>query len=481
VRWCTPALRPISQHNRLLIDRAVRRVVANWSRAGGNDAGFGQPANARRWTWTAATPYAPRAEPVFFPLDEELGLLAGELSATLVEGVVRLGTRMPFEQAASELAFFWSVELEQTTLRRYTQAAGAAYVADQAADLERLERERPLAPAGPAVQYLSADGAMVPLVGGEWAEVKTLAIGAVVVRPGDDGLPEAQTTDLTYFSRLANAETFTHQAYVETHRRGTETAKVVCAVQDGAEWLQGLVDVLRPDAVRILDFPHALEHLSAVAQTVLGSGTPELKAWLDEQAHTLKHATDGVRQVLIALAKLPVQLTADPLAAGEARDRTVTYFTKRLAQVDYAAFQAAGYPIGSGSTESANKIVVEARLKGSGMHWARAHVDPLVALRTVACTNRWSEAWPRISARLRADADQRRRARWRSRHQPSPSTPAETTQPTIVTAMQPRPTTAPTAPRGKSVVNGRPTALHPWKRYGYDRLPNARRDFRSRG
>jgi len=419
--------------------------------------------------------------PVFFPLDEELGLLAGELSATLAEGVVRLGTRMPFEQAATELAFFWNVALEETTVRRYTQAAGAAYVADQAADLERLERERPLAPDGPAVQYLSADGAMVPLVGGEWAEVKTLAIGAVEVRPGDDGLPEAQTTDLTYFSRLANAETFTHHAYVETYRRGTETATVVCAVQDGAEWLQGVVDVLRPDAVRILDFPHAVEHLTAAAQPVLGIGTSELKAWLDEQAHTLKHAADGARQVLMALAKLPVQLAADPMAASEARDRTVTYFTKRLAQVQYAAFQTAGYPIGSGSTESANKIVVEARLKGSGMHWARAHVDPLVALRTVACTNRWSEAWPHISARLRAEADQRRRARWRFRHQASTRASAEITQSIIATVVQPRPSTALAARRGKSVVNGRPTALHPWKRQGYDRLPNARRDFHSRG
>ena len=193
-------------------------------------------------------------EPVFFPLDEELELLPGELSATLAEGVVRLGTRMPFEQAATELAFFWGVELDETTLRRHTQAAGAAYVAEQAADLERLERERPPASPGAAVQYLSADGAMVPLVGGEWAEVKTLAIGEVEVRRGADGLPEAHTTDLTYFSRLADAQTFTRQAYVEAHRRGIETAKVVCAVQDGAEWLQGLVDVLRPDAVRMIAY-----------------------------------------------------------------------------------------------------------------------------------------------------------------------------------------------------------------------------------
>jgi hypothetical protein len=436
---------------------------------GGNDAGFVQRANVRRWTWTARTRSAPRAEPVFFPLDEELGLLAGELSATLAEGVVRLGTRMPFAQAATELAFFWSVEVEETTVRRYTEAAGAAYVAEQAGELEWLERERPPAPDGPAVQYLSADGAMVPLLRGDWAEVRTLAIGAVEARVGEDGLPEAQTTDLTYFSRLADAETFIRRTYVEAHRRGTETAQVVCAVQDGAEWLQGLVDVLRPDAVRILDFPHAIEHLTAAAQPVLGIGTPELKVWLDQQAHTFKHAADGVRQVLTAVNTLPVYLAADRMAAIAARDRTVTYFTKRLAQVDYAAFRAAGYPIGSGSTESANKLVVEARLKGSGMHWARTHVDPLVALRTVACANRWPEAWPRIMARLRADAGQRRRTRWRARHPVATPARVEVVLPSsngTLTPPKPARTTPPN--RGKSVVNGRPTSLHPWKRYGYD-------------
>lgn len=412
----------------------------------------------------------PTAEPVFFPLDEELGLLPGELSATLAQGIARLGTKMPFEQAASDLTFFWNVEVDETTVRRYTQAAGAAYVAEQAAELERLERERPPATDGPAVQYLGADGAMVPLVGGEWAEVKTLALGEVEVGPGTNGLPEAHTSDLSYFSRLADAETFIRQAYVETYRRGTESAGVVCAVQDGAEWLQGLVDVLRPDAVRILDFPHAVEHLTSAALPSLGSGTPVLTEWVDQQAHTLKHAPDGAHQVLTALARLPTRAAPDPTAAAEARDAAVAYFTKRLAQVQYAVFQAALYPIGSGSTESANKVVVEARMKGSGMHWARAHVNPLVALRTVACTNRWAEVWPRITAQLRLTAEQRRRARRRTRHPLLPPPPVElpsTPAPVQLTSPSVKP-----ASRGKSIVNGRPTAFHPWKRY--DCLPARR-------
>ena len=35
--------------------------------------------------------------------------------------------------------------------------------------------------------------------------------------------------------------------------------------------------------------------------------------------------------------------------------------------------------------ESANKVVVQARLKGAGMHWEPTHVNPMLALRTAAC------------------------------------------------------------------------------------------------
>ena len=113
--------------------------------------------------WSAPLPM-PVLPGLFSPLDDELELLPGELSVTLAEGVARLGTKIPFEQAAAELAFFWGVELDATTVRRYTEAAGAAYVAEQTAEVERLERERPAPPTGPTVQYLSADGAMVPLL-----------------------------------------------------------------------------------------------------------------------------------------------------------------------------------------------------------------------------------------------------------------------------------------------------------------------------
>ena len=54
----------------------------------------------------------------------------------------------------------------------------------------------------------------------------------------------------------------TRLALVETYRRGVGTALAVVAVMDGAGWRQRFVDAHRPDAIRILDVPHAVESLA---------------------------------------------------------------------------------------------------------------------------------------------------------------------------------------------------------------------------
>lgn len=73
-------------------------------------------------------------------------------------------------------------------------------------------------------------------------------------------------------------------ALVESHRRGVVTAGRVVAVTAGGARLQGGLDAHRPDAVRILAFPHAAEHLSAAAQATSRRGTAVGGAWRAEQA-----------------------------------------------------------------------------------------------------------------------------------------------------------------------------------------------------
>jgi hypothetical protein len=370
---------------------------------------------------------------------------------------------MPFERAAKELAHFTRVEVSETSVRKHTEVAGAAYMALQATELEQLQRERPVGPTGPDVLQVSADGAMVSLKGGEWAEVKTVAVGRVELVTNREGIAEAHARDLGYFSRLADAETFTREAWVELHRAGIGTATTVCGVMDGADWEQTFLDVHCPNAIRILDFPHAVEYLTKAAQTTWGQTAMAADKWVQEQAHMLKHDEHGAAKVLVALAHLPTERSIDPVAARQTRETALNYLTKRLSQIQYARFQAQGLPIGSGSVESANKLVVEARVKGSGMHWARSHVNALVALRTIACSDRWTEAWPDIESHLRQEVHRKRRQRQRVRRAARAST---CTRPPM-TAEAPSTPQPPGRRHAPSIVNGRPTALHPWKKRAY--------------
>jgi len=55
-------------------------------------------------------------------------------------------------------------------------------------------------------------------------------------------------------------------------------------------------------------------------------------------------------------------------------------------------------------------LVVEARLKGSGMHWADGHVNPMLAIRNILCSDRWKEEWPKVAAQLRQQNTRKRQA-----------------------------------------------------------------------
>jgi hypothetical protein len=400
---------------------------------------------------------------VFSPLDEELALLPGALTPSLQEDVVRLGTWMPFQRVVGELQYFRRTDISKSSAVRLAEKAGAAYEAVQTAEVERIERALPEPPAGPERQFLSVDGAMVPVVGGAWMEVKTMVLGAVLPPRLVKGEPVIQTTDHSYFSRLAESSQFERLALVETQRRGVETAGAVAAVTDGAEWIQKFIDYHRGDAVRILDFPHAAEYVSDIAQALWGEQTELQTQWWEAQLHQLKQ--EGAAAVLATWRQ-----EMDPQAETPELATALAYLEKRVGQMDYPAFQAAGWPIGDGAVESANKLVVEARLKGSGMHWAPGHVNPLLALRNIACNDRWEEAWPEITAHLRQQARQGSARRRQQRNARAaipplpPSTPADPPAPSSPPPTPPPAALAETPHTPSSRPPWRPAADHPWRR-----------------
>lgn len=158
--------------------------------------------------------------PGFFALDEELALLPGNLTARLQEALVGLSTQQPwFAKAARELTFFTGTTVHPDTARRRSQAAAAVLVGYQTAEAARSLREPPTPPPGRATLVFGVDGAMVPIVGGLWMEVRTLAVGAVQpARDTPDG-PVIETSQVSYFSGLTDSTTVAEQAVLELPRR----------------------------------------------------------------------------------------------------------------------------------------------------------------------------------------------------------------------------------------------------------------------
>jgi hypothetical protein len=386
----------------------------------------------------------------------------------LQERLVLLGTVLPsFQQAARLLGVFCGVQVSEPTARRSCEAAGAAGEMLEQAELAHLQKQLPPPPPGAEKQCLSVDGAYVPLVGGEWAEVRTLVVGTVGEPVLEEGQWVVHARELSYFSRLADAETFTEAALVEIQRRGVEGAQQVAGVVDGALWCQGFLDFHRPDAQRILDFPHAAERLAQIGALLLGEGSAAAREWTQQQCHTLEHQgpqplLEQVRQQCAVARSLLKEGAAGQLAEH------LAYLEKRVAQLDYPLYRQQGWPIGSGMVESANKLVVQERLKGPGMHWARAHVNPLLVLRGAYCSERWEATWTGIEQQRRAQGRQRAAARREQRAAARPtaslreaSVPEATTR-SALHAQVPETRAEPPPPKPSGPAPGRP---HPWRRF----------------
>ncbi len=350
-------------------------------------------------------------------------------SPWLVASAVRLGGETTFRTAARLLTHFTGVTMSAAIVRRVTEAAGTALHQFEVAFAATVQATGTVPEPPPDVPLqLSLDGSLIHLRDEGWREVKLLAVGE---------RPAAGTTALTalsYAATLGPAAQFGDDALGELGRRGVPQATDLVAVNDGAVWIQELLDLHCPQAQRVLDFAHAAEYLADAAKATWPDPAA-VAAWFTAQRQDL--LTGDPDQVLAALAHLP---------ASEARDTALGYLTTRRAQIAYRDFTARGWPIGSGCVESAHQHVVQDRLKGRGMRWSRSGAEAMVAVRVVDANDRWEATWPKVGPAQRTAARARTIQRRTARAQPPP--------------------------RPKQVIEGKPVASHCWRRF---RLPGSPR------
>ena len=118
--------------------------------------------------------------------------------------------------------------------------------------------------------------------------------------------------------------------------------------------------------VRVVDYYHASQRVWTMAECLFGAGRGA-SAWARTMLGWLL-LPGGVNRVLHSAVAHRWRLGLRGQKA-EQFAKAYNYLSKRLKYLRYAAYKAAGMPLGSGVTEAGCKTVYTQRLKLSGMRW----------------------------------------------------------------------------------------------------------------
>lgn len=334
-------------------------------------------------TLQRACAYCPACHRTDAALDHQLGIDQSGRSPRLVETLALLGTELPFVPAAARLAQLCGIGCSASQLQQVTEGVGSTRAQALQTEVEHAWQTGAVPPVEQQSSWLvvALDGVMVAEHDG-YHEVRCGAI-AGAEPPGADG-ENLQLDRWRYVVTPGDVASFGQLVSLEAGRQGLAEAERVLVLGDGAAWIWTLAQEHFPQAVQILDLWHATAHLWSAGRALYGEGDGRVAGWV---AATKARLLQGEVPAMVAEW---AGVTPREAAAWAAEQ---TYFTNQAQRMAYDQYQAAGYPLGSGAVESANRHVVGVRVKQAGMHWKRPGLTGVLALRAMLRSQRWDDWW----------------------------------------------------------------------------------------
>jgi len=337
-------------------------------------------------TYDRACYHCPTCHKSIAPLDQGLGLDTGCTTTQVRLWVALLCGQLPFAQAATTLEMLTKVSLSAASMERIGIAIGTSLRQEQHQVAQAHQHGHLPQPASKRPQrlYVGMDGVFVPLRDA-WKKDKSLGdlscrygeckSGVVYEASQDKAGRDTRVRTRAYVATLDKVDTFAPLLGTLAHESGHHLAKEVVVIGDGAPWIWQIAAKQFSGAVQIVDFFHAAQHLSSVAEARFGKGNAQGEAWVQARCEELK--TSGVEAVLVHLKEWRPTKQTDK----ELRRVTYVYFSDNAERMQYPRFLAKGYHIGSGVVEATCKQVVAQRLDQAGMHWTKHSAEAIVALR----------------------------------------------------------------------------------------------------
>ncbi|MDR3152815.1 MAG: hypothetical protein LBW85_00750, partial [Deltaproteobacteria bacterium] len=145
-------------------------------------------------------------------------------------------------------------------------------------------------------------------------------------------------------------------------------------ISDGAMWIKNMKELCFPDAVHILDFFYLCENINKFAKEYFNENKDIYEPWVADLCQKLKNSE--IKSVLDILNSL------NRKTINKCSFNLLNYINKNINSIDYKLYIDNGWFIGSGAIESANKIVLQERLKQAGMRWNIETARYIIALMT---------------------------------------------------------------------------------------------------
>ena len=328
------------------------------------------------------------ADEAIFPLDKQLELTRSVYSPELARQMVWLSGLLPYAQCEQVFARIGGRGLPASSIWRQTQQHGERLHTCVQHQRERVSVERVVLA---EVRYdhdqrkgVSLDGGMVNVRGEGWRELKVGAVFDVALKRTHhaqtqtvEEMPYSQ--NIHYTAVLGSKEAFTPALWALAVEHQVPTARERIVLGDGALWVWAVAEDVCPDARQVVDWFHAAQHLAEAAHSLY----PDEQ---DTQARAIWMKTYKDHLYMGRIHKVCAALHR------RSRPDLAAYFDRHQRRMQYLEFREEGWPIGSGTVESAVKQFKH-RLSGAGMRWNTPNLRRMLTIRAAALSNTFDALW----------------------------------------------------------------------------------------
>lgn len=305
-----------------------------------------------------------------------------QISPYMQEKMVYAGQSDCYAESREIVSKYLLVNVSLTQMQRVTNRYGSLLEKERKKDkmqqdLLQLTPEETL--------YVEADGGMVFTREEGWKEVK---VGRIFKESDclEVGGERGWIRHSEYDAYLGDCKRFIWR-FEQKLEPYAHLGKRLVFITDGAIWIKHWKEDAFPDALHILDWYHAMQHLGSFAELYFKEYSVKEK-WIAKQESLLYNSEVG--KVIDHIKKL-LQSCADAATINNGK-QLMDYYYSNKNRMDYKHYRTIGAGIiGSGAIEAAQRTVVQKRLKISGQRWSKQGAQNVLALRCANLSEQWNK------------------------------------------------------------------------------------------